>query len=51
MLFRSEAQQALGSKFDDKSFHEAILKNGSVPFNAVEQNVDEYISSKQFAAA
>lgn len=48
---REDAQQALGSKFDDKSFHEAILKSGSVPFNAVEQNVEEYISSKQFAAA
>ena len=48
---REDAQQALGSKFDDKSFHEAILKSGSVPFNVVEQNVEEYISSKQFAAA
>ena len=48
---REDAQQALGSKFDDRSFHEAILKSGSVPFNVVEQNVEEYISSKQFAAA
>lgn len=48
---RTKAEDALGSNFDDKAFHEAVLESGSVPFKAVEKNVEEYISSMMSAAA
>lgn len=47
---RAEAQESLGSNFDDKSFHEALLESGSVPFNVIERNVEEYVASYAFAA-
>lgn len=47
---RAEAQESLGSNFDDKSFNEAILESGSVPFNVIERNVEEYVASYAFAA-
>lgn len=47
---RTQAEEALGSSFDDYSFHQAILKSGSVPFSLVEENVEDYISSQNLAA-
>lgn len=48
---RTQAEDALGNKFDDYSFHQAILKSGSVPFSLVEENVEDYINSAVFNAA
>lgn len=42
---RSQAEDALGSSFDNYSFHQAILKSGSVPFSLVEENVYDYIGA------
>lgn len=42
---KDKAEEALGDKFKDKDFHEAILKSGPAPFNVVEANVDAYIKS------
>lgn len=42
---RNEAQDKLGKKFEDKAFHEAILKSGSAPFSVVQRNVEAYIES------
>lgn len=42
---KEKAENALGEKFKDKDFHEAILKSGSAPFKVVEGNVDAYIKS------
>ena len=47
---RSKAQLALGSEFDIRDFHDAVLKNGAVPMNLLEAQVDDYIDSKQSLA-
>lgn len=40
---RKQAEQALGNKFDIRSFHDAILANGSVPMSILEQQIVDYI--------
>lgn len=40
---RKEAEAALGAKFDIREFHDQILKNGSVPLNVLEQQIQAYI--------
>ncbi|RLQ23045.1 DUF885 family protein [Seongchinamella sediminis] len=47
---RSKAQLALGSDFDIREFHNAVLKNGAVPMNLLEAQVDDYIARKQALA-
>jgi uncharacterized protein (DUF885 family) len=44
---RQKAQAALGSSFDIRDFHEAILSNGALPLDVLEEQVDAYIASKQ----
>jgi len=44
---RAEAEQALGSKFDVRQFHDVILKNGSLPLPLLEQQVATYIRNAQ----
>ena len=40
---RARAEDALGEDFDIREYHDAVLKNGSVPLNILEQQVDAYI--------
>ena len=40
-------QKEMGDKFDYVSYHEALLKNGPLPFNILEGAVKEYISENQ----
>ncbi len=47
---RSKAQLALGSEFDIREFHDAVLKNGAVPMNLLEAQVNDYITRKQSLA-
>ena len=44
---RANAQKQLGDKFDIKSFHDAILENGSLPLSILESNIDEWIKNNQ----
>jgi uncharacterized protein (DUF885 family) len=44
---RKRAEQALGSKFDVREFHNAVLKNGSIPLAFLDRQVDEWIKSVQ----
>lgn len=44
---RREAEQALGDKFDIRAFHHAVLEHGSIPLSILEQNIQQYIASKQ----
>jgi uncharacterized protein (DUF885 family) len=46
---RSEAEAALGTKFDQKSFHDRILALGAVPLPVLEQQVREYIQEAKAA--
>src|SRR6267143_803078 len=44
---RSRAQQELGDKFDQREFHDTLLKNGALPLEIVEEQVDAYIKKKK----
>jgi uncharacterized protein (DUF885 family) len=43
---RRKAEKALGSRFDVRGFHEAVLRNGALPLDLLEPQVDAYIASK-----
>jgi uncharacterized protein (DUF885 family) len=40
---RKRAQSELGTKFDQRDFHEVVLKNGAVPLEVLEEQVADYI--------
>jgi uncharacterized protein (DUF885 family) len=44
MAMRENAKKMLGSKFDLKEFHTAVLQNGSVPLDLLEKLVDDYVA-------
>jgi uncharacterized protein (DUF885 family) len=41
---RARAEKALGSRFDIRDFHEAVLSQGSLPLDVLEEQVDRYIA-------
>ena len=43
----NKAKDAIGGKFDYVKYHEAILKNGPLPFNILNLAVDEYITENR----
>jgi uncharacterized protein (DUF885 family) len=40
---RGEAEQALGARFDVRSFHDAVLANGPVPLGVLQQQINDWI--------
>src|SRR3989440_11390089 len=44
---RSRAQQELGDKFNQREFHDTALKNGSLPLEILEEEVNDYIQKKK----
>lgn len=40
---REKAKQELGSRFDLREFHNAVLQNGAMPLDALEKTINEYI--------
>ncbi|MCW9000568.1 MAG: DUF885 domain-containing protein, partial [Kangiellaceae bacterium] len=44
---RSKAEESLGDKFDVRKFHDAILKNGSIPLGVLEQQINQFIESSR----
>jgi uncharacterized protein (DUF885 family) len=46
---RQRAMDALGTQFDLKAFHRAVLSNGAVPLSLLDDVVDRYIASVQTA--
>jgi uncharacterized protein (DUF885 family) len=48
---RKRSEQALGSRFDLREFHEVVLKIGSVPLIILEKTVDDWLKSKASTAA
>ena len=43
---RAKAEKRLAGKFDIRLFHDAILKNGSVPLPVLEQQIEGYIEAQ-----
>jgi uncharacterized protein (DUF885 family) len=43
LALRKKAKQELGNKFKLPEFHNAILKNGAVPLDILEEIIDDYI--------
>ncbi len=44
---RQRAMDTLGGNFDLVEFHDAVLNNGSMPLEVLENVVDQYIAAKQ----
>jgi len=44
---RKKAEQTLGPRFDVRDFHDAVLRDGSLPLELLDQQVERYISSGQ----
>lgn len=44
---RSQAQQALGPKFEIKKFHNLVLQTGNVPLAVLEQTVNDWIAAQR----
>ncbi|QCZ91994.1 DUF885 domain-containing protein [Salinimonas iocasae] len=44
---REKAENALGSSFDVRKFHTAVLEHGSVPLFILEQNIERFIEEQQ----
>lgn len=42
---RARAEAALGNDYDIREFHEAVIGNGSIPANLLDQVVDNYIDA------
>jgi uncharacterized protein (DUF885 family) len=46
---RRRAEAALGTAFDVREFHAAVLMNGSVPLDVLEQVITEWIEEQKTA--
>ncbi len=46
---RREAEEALGPRFDIRSFHDAVLANGAVPLPVLEQQVRAWVAARRGA--
>ena len=44
LMLREKAKAALGAKFDIRGFHDAVLKDGALPLDVLEQQVDAYVA-------
>ena len=40
-----DTKAAMGDRFDYVSYHDALMKNGPLPFNILQTAVDEYIAA------
>ena len=47
MELREKARAELGSQFDIRGFHDAILSTGPVPLSIMEENVDAWIANEK----
>jgi uncharacterized protein (DUF885 family) len=44
---RGRAEAALGDKFDERAFHDAVLLNGSLPLAVLEAKIDAWIAARK----
>jgi uncharacterized protein (DUF885 family) len=48
---RQRAMDQLGEDFDIREFHDAVLKNGAVPMQVLEEVIDAYIKAEKGSSA
>jgi prolyl oligopeptidase len=48
---RARAARELGSRFDLRLFHDAVLANGALPLDVLDARIDEWISERKAQAA
>jgi uncharacterized protein (DUF885 family) len=46
---RARAEKELGSRFDIRAFHDAVLRNGPVPLTVLESEIDSFIANAKQA--
>ncbi len=44
---KEDAQQALGSRFNEKEFHTALLESGTAPFQVVQHHIDACVEKNK----
>ena len=49
LKIRANAEAELGDKFDLREFHEAVLENGAMPLDLLEDTVDDWIEEQKAA--
>lgn len=47
LQLREKARKALGKKFDLKEFHDVVLRNGAMPLDILEEQVDAWIAASR----
>ena len=46
MELRNRAEEVLGANFDIKEFHQEVLQTGCIPLAVLEEQIDQWIKSK-----
>lgn len=49
LALREASRKKLGDKFDIRDFHDTVLRNGALPLNVLEDQVDQWVESVQNA--
>ena len=44
---RARAQKELSDKFDEREFHDTLLKNGALPLEILDEQINDYIRTKK----
>jgi len=47
MALRRRAETALGAKFDERAFHDALLDEGAMPLSLLEKRIDSWIAARR----
>ena len=49
MALRAKARAKLGDRFDIRQFHDAVLRDGALPLDVLEQQVDGWLATEKGA--